>query len=58
MPVIYWTGTAKSLLPSMIRGDRLTVIVDKAEGATSFEQALAWALAPPVRREPEGSAVS
>ncbi len=58
MPVIYWTGTAKSLLPSMIRDDRLTVIVDKAAGATSFEEALAWALASQVRREPEGSAVS
>jgi len=44
MPVIYWTGSAASLLPAMIRDDRRTVVIDKAEGTASFEQALAWAL--------------
>ncbi|MDQ3148745.1 MAG: hypothetical protein M3Q38_02315 [Chloroflexota bacterium] len=58
MPVIYWTGTAMSSLPSMICDDRWTVIVDKAAGAASFEEALAWALAPALYRKPEGSAVS
>ena len=44
MPVIYWTGSAASMLPAMIRDDRRTVVVDKAEGTASFERALAWAL--------------
>lgn len=45
MPVIYWTGSAAGSLPSMICEDRWTVIVDKADGAASFEDALEWAIA-------------
>lgn len=45
MPVIYWTGSPAGSLPSMICDDRWTVIVDKADGAASFESALAWAMA-------------
>ncbi len=48
MPVIYWTGSDRSALPSMICDDRATMIVDKAEGTVSFEAALTWALAGPV----------
>lgn len=44
VPVIYWTGSIASLLPAMIREDAMTVVVDKADGATAFERALAWAL--------------
>ena len=48
MPVIYWTGSDRSALPSMICDDRATMIVDKADGMLSFEAALTWALdAPP-----------
>jgi DNA-binding NtrC family response regulator len=43
MPVIYWTGSAASALPSMIMDDALTTLVDKAEGAAPFERALEWA---------------
>jgi hypothetical protein len=42
--VIYWTGSIDAL-PGMVREDRCTRIVDKADGAAAFEQALAWALA-------------
>jgi len=45
MPIVYWTGSVASDLPSMIRDDRRTMIVDKADGALSFERALTWALA-------------
>ena len=45
VPVIYWTASPRSSLPSMIREDRLTMVVDKAGGAASFESALSWALA-------------
>ncbi len=44
VPVIYWTGSAASLLPAMIRDDARTVVVDKADGTASFELALEWAL--------------
>jgi DNA-binding NtrC family response regulator len=57
LPVIYWTGSVKSALPSMISDDRRTVVVDKSAGATSFEDALDWALAQPVTHEAEDSAV-
>jgi hypothetical protein len=43
--VIYWTASPRSSLPAMIRDDRLTMVVDKAGGADSFEIALSWALA-------------
>jgi len=58
LPVIYWTGSTVSALPSMISDDGWTVIVEKASGTTSFEEALAWALVVPVSEEPEGVAVS
>lgn len=45
VPVIYWTGSPSSSLPAMIRDDRLTMVIDKAGGADSFESALSWALA-------------
>ena len=46
------TGPAAPLgaLPSMIHDDRWTMIVDKAAGSASFEEALAWALARSRRR--------
>ena len=44
LPIIYWTGSPRDALPAMIRDDRTTVIVDKASGTASFEEALAWAL--------------
>ena len=44
IPVIYWTGSPSSSLPSMISDDRRTTIVDKAAGSYSFEAALTWAL--------------
>ncbi|MCA1570060.1 MAG: hypothetical protein LC798_07010 [Chloroflexi bacterium] len=56
MPVIYWTGSVASSLPSMISDDRLTRIVDKASGAAAFEEALAWALTSPRSAEPGDSA--
>ncbi|HJP70224.1 MAG TPA: hypothetical protein VJ975_00720 [Candidatus Limnocylindria bacterium] len=45
LPVIYWTGSPATALPSMIREDARTTVVDKAGGTSSFEGALAWALA-------------
>jgi DNA-binding NtrC family response regulator len=44
MPVIYWTGSVSARLPDMVRGDAMTVVVDKADGTVPFERALAWAL--------------
>ena len=44
VPVIYWTGSPAGSLPAMIRDDALTKVVDKADGATSFEGALGWAM--------------
>jgi hypothetical protein len=58
MPVIYWTGSVVSALPSMISDDRWTTIVDKASGTAAFEAALAWALTPPLTAEPGDAAVS
>ena len=55
MPVIYWTGSVRTL-PSMISDDRWTVIVDKASGTVPFEEALGWALERPITAEPGGSA--
>ena len=43
LPVVYWTGHPASALPSMIREDARTMVVDKAGGAEAFERALAWA---------------
>jgi DNA-binding NtrC family response regulator len=43
--VVYWTGIPHDLLPSMIRADARTRIVDKAAGAEAFEAALLWAVA-------------
>ena len=44
LPVIYWTGSASTALPSMIRDDPFTRVVAKADGAVAFEEALSWAL--------------
>jgi CheY-like chemotaxis protein len=44
IPVIYWTASVSSELPSMLRGDELTVVVDKADGSGPFDRALSWAL--------------
>jgi two-component system cell cycle sensor histidine kinase/response regulator CckA len=57
LPVIYWTGSTLGALPAMIFEDRWVVIVDKAAGTKSFEEALAWALATTDAEEPEDSAV-
>jgi DNA-binding NtrC family response regulator len=57
LPVIYWTGGTLGALPAMIFEDRWVVILDKAAGTKSFEEALAWALAPTDAEEPEDSAV-
>ena len=48
--VVYWTGSAADSLPSMIREDERTVVVDKASGSAAFETALRWAL----EARPEG----
>ena len=53
LPVIYWTGSAPSALPSMIRDDARARVVDKAHGAVAFERALAWALGTTVREPTE-----
>ena len=57
LPVIYWTGSTLGALPAMISDDRWAVIVDKAAGSASFEDALAWALAPADAEQPEDSTV-
>lgn len=57
LPVIYWTGSTLGALPAMIFDDPCVVIVDKAAGTRSFEEALAWALAPSDAATPEDSAV-
>jgi hypothetical protein len=44
LPIVYWTGSRADGLPSMIRADPYTVVVDKAEGTSAFEDALDWAL--------------
>jgi DNA-binding NtrC family response regulator len=44
LPIIYWTGSVRGSLPSMIQDDRYTIVVDKAAGTADFEDALAWAL--------------
>jgi DNA-binding NtrC family response regulator len=44
LPVIFWTGSSTSRLPAMVRGDEMTVVIDKAQGAAPLERALAWAL--------------
>lgn len=45
LPVIYWTGSTASALPSMITDDALTTVVLKADGAAAVERALDWARA-------------
>ena len=45
LPVIYWTGSIASALPSMIVDDALTTVVAKADGAAAVETALDWARA-------------
>ena len=52
MPIVYWTGSVASHLPSMIRDDQRTKIVDKADGAVTFERALTWALGAPGEGRP------
>ena len=44
LPVIYWTGSTLGALPSMISDDPWALIVDKAAGIRSLEEALAWAM--------------
>ena len=44
MPVIFWTASHADALPGMVQADRHSVVVDKASGTMSFEDALAWAL--------------
>jgi DNA-binding NtrC family response regulator len=44
LPVIYWTGSVTSKLPDMVRGDAMTVVVDKADGSVPLDRALSWAL--------------
>jgi CheY-like chemotaxis protein len=58
MPVIYWTASHPSALPSMISDDPLTMIVDKAAGTGRFDEALRWASTSFGDRTGEGSAVS
>jgi len=43
LPVVFWTGSARTSLPGMIRGDAYATVVDKAAGTEAFEAALAWA---------------
>ncbi|MGI8658952.1 MAG: hypothetical protein ACR2K4_09350 [Candidatus Limnocylindria bacterium] len=45
LPIIYWTGSPPDSLPAMICEDRYTMIVDKAAGTVSFEEAIGWAMA-------------
>ena len=58
LPIIYWTGSRTEALPSMIQDDECTVVVDKAAGASPFEEALAWALDGAPRPEFEGQPVA
>ena len=44
LPVVFWTGSAATALPQMIREDPRARVVDKADGAAAFEAALRWAL--------------
>jgi DNA-binding NtrC family response regulator len=44
LPVIYWTGTSRDALPSMILDDGHAVVVDKAAGSRAFEDAVTRAL--------------
>jgi DNA-binding NtrC family response regulator len=44
LPVIYWTGSLSIALPSMIRDDAMTVVVEKSDGAVPLGRALAWAM--------------
>jgi len=44
LPVIYWTGSVSTALPSMILEDAMTVVVEKSDGAVPFERAIAWAI--------------
>ena len=55
LPVVYWTGSAVDLLPSMIREDASTRVVAKAAGTRAFEEAMAWALAITSGGESEGA---
>jgi DNA-binding NtrC family response regulator len=47
LPVIYWTGTPRDALPSMILEDAHTVVIDKAAGSRAFEEAVTRALPRP-----------
>jgi DNA-binding NtrC family response regulator len=42
VPVIYWTNSPGAL-PSMIRDDAMTLVVDKVGGIESLRRALGWA---------------
>jgi DNA-binding NtrC family response regulator len=56
LAVVYWTGSAAGGLPSMIRDDAFTRVVNKAAGARAFEEAVAWALADAPGDAEEGEA--
>jgi DNA-binding NtrC family response regulator len=43
LPVIFWTGSEPSALPTVIHEDPHTTVIDKAAGSAAFEKALAWA---------------
>ena len=45
MPIIFWTSSRADALPAMVQDDPHSVVVDKAAGASPFDDALAWALA-------------
>jgi CheY-like chemotaxis protein len=46
LPVVCWTGSAAGELPAVIRNDPWTVVVEKGSDASTFEDALSWALDP------------
>ena len=46
MPVIYWTNSPENL-PTMIRDDPMTLVVDKQGGVETLERALGWAFDQP-----------
>lgn len=42
LSIIYWTASATSELPAMIRDDPATAVVEKVHGNGAFERALDW----------------
>lgn len=47
LPVIYWTASQLHTLPTAIRHDPMTRVVEKPAGIGEFEAALSWALSTP-----------